>query len=512
MKILKILSALLALVLCVPESWAQKKTLIKSVTKAVLEKPAVSSTQLERPYAQLLAQTKAHIQKTGYRPRACITDERGLRIPASKMTEEQLQEFRLGGVVARTIHEFKTGDLAPHDADLKELQILVEAHPNPRSYARTIPYLDKHQQEQKEDHIKNVYAQTIEYIATHHRRPRSAFYDAGVILSQREVKEKYPALYEEIHLGAQISSLVQWNRKNAPNHPLMNKLQQLLLEYSRARANKDNPTEILNDLRSFLSTYKRLPRKVIKRNKKRLLVNEMTEEEYQEITLARQLNNLLAVSPDQLPEKDRMALEEINLLIAQHRSQVVSRLLEQLRTFVNTYNRLPRYMIFHNKKRLKQAELSPQEQAEVLLSSRLNEILYPSKPINFSQGDKAALEEIKNLLNEYRPPMPSDAELLSQANAWVAAHHGFRPRSKFFKDAQLVPVRELSPEQYEEVLLARRIPYVVNHATEITPEIEGLQRILKLPMRPQSPDGISPQDEPIQEITENPYDDFEEYF
>lgn len=430
MKHLKILSALLAVILCVPESWAQKKTFLKSVAKAVAEKPAVSSAQLERPYAQLLAQTKAHIQKTGYRPRACITDERGLRIPAGKLTEEQLREFRLGGVIARTIQAFKTGDLAPNDADLKELQMLVEAHPNPRSHARTITYLDKYQHAQKEEQIKRVYADAVAYIAAHHRRPRSTLYDEGVRLSQGEVKKNYPEFYPEIHLGAQISSLIQWSKKNSPDHPVINRLQQLLLKYGNSQANKDNLAEIL----------------------------------------------------------------------------------ENLRTFLNIHNRPPRRAIFRDNKRLKQAELSPQEQGEVLLAFHLDEVLDTEKSVTFSEENKAALEEIKNLLNQFLPPMPSAEELLAQANAWVAAHQGFRPRQNFLKDKENVPVRELLPEKYEEILLARRILYVVSNATEITPQIEGLQRILELPVRPQSRDEVFLQDVQLPEAAENAYDDFEEYF
>ena len=500
------ISVLLIYLISYAPGWAQKKPLIQAATKAVLDKPAVAAPA-SRSYAQLLADTKAAINKRGYRPRACITDSHGVRILSRNLNEEQRQEIRLAGIIARTMTAFKLGEINPNDPDLQELQALVEAHPNPRNNYQITPYIIRRQELERQERIAYVYQQALEYIQAHGMRPRAQLREGGISLSLKEIKQHYAPYYDEIHLGMQINQLLGWGKKHAPDHPQIQALKQLVSLYPNT-SNAANAETVLQTLRTFILTHNRLPRKLISRNGRHLRIHELSTPEHEETLLAGRVNHLLSTAKS-VPSP---ALDEIKQLVAQYRAQSIQRVLTQLRVFLDTYNRPPREVIYRNNQRLKQADLTPQEQNELLLGSRLDALLYPSKPVSFSAEQAAALKEIKQLLAQYRPPMPSQQELLAQAQAWVTAHDGLRPRKAFYKNAKRVPARTLAREQYEEMLLARRISYVVEHATEITPALEGLQAILQLPMRPQLSHEIPPDVPTTPPGQEEPYDDFEEYF
>ncbi len=232
MKSIKTVGILLVILTNNPMCWAQKKLLVQTTSKAIVGKPVLSAP-VQRPYAQLLAQTQAFIREhNGCRPRACITNQNGLRISVKKLSEEQKLEFKLAGVISRTITAFKSGELPKDDNDLKELQTLVQQHPNPRSKQIT-PYLIKHRKLQREKLITDICQKATQYIQTHHKRPRSSISKNGVALTTKEIKAIDPQLYEEIHLGTQINSVLALARKYNLNDPQINTLKILLSKYKR---------------------------------------------------------------------------------------------------------------------------------------------------------------------------------------------------------------------------------------------------------------------------------------
>ena len=486
--------------------WTQKKGILKTTANVITGDVVPTGV---RPYAQLLADTKALINQTGYRPRACITDERGFRILARNMTPQQHAEVHLAEVIARRLSAFKRGELDPNDPDLKELQTLVESHPNPRNTQPDAAQVQKRQALELQARIDHISQKAHDYVQTHGTRPRSTIFRNGSDLRLHEIKREYPQEYEEIVLGKEISRLLGWGKKHAPDHPQINALRQFLSAYS-IKSNTPAPAAILLSLREFIAAHNRLPRKVIIKNGVRLSPQELSEQEQQEMLLANQIHNVLYPAKNNAFEQQDPDAAQIKQEITHFHTQSIQRLLDELLVFLDTHNRFPRSSIIHNGRRFYQRELSEEEQAEKRLKFRLLNVIYaPPEKYAFSQSDKALIEEIKRLRAFYNSPMPTPEELLAQAEAWVQAHAGMRPRKAFRRNGQTVPVRTLSREQYEEVTLARRINYTVSRATEITPSIEGLQAILQLPLRPQLPHEIPPLS---QEETQAPYDDFEEYF
>ena len=216
---------LLCLLACY--AWGQKKFPVQKIVRAA------TPTASARPYAQLLADTHSFIRLNGRRPRACITDVRGLKIPVTRLKGAQLTEFQLAGVISRTLSAFRSGELNSSDPDLKELQTLVAQHPNPRNNRRVTPYILKHRELQRQRNILDICARATQYIEEHGVRPRSGIYEEGFYLTMEEIKQNYPQCYEEIHLGRQIHNLLYWADTYAPDHPQINRLRNLLKQYSR---------------------------------------------------------------------------------------------------------------------------------------------------------------------------------------------------------------------------------------------------------------------------------------
>lgn len=335
-----------------------------------------------------------------------------------------------------------------------------------------------------------------------------------------------PAQQTEVRLARSISQILFDFRKGnlSANDPDLQELQTLVQENPRPRTpNQQTPylkkhrqlhrEEVINDVYNrtieFIALHGARPRSTIYAEKTVPLSIQEVEREHpellEEVRLGRQLNSLFTWGKTHAP--DHPKIKELQDLLSLYRTKSVTRtptlLLEELRIFLAKYHRLPRKQITAHGQRILAKNLAKKEYEEQLLGTRLNELLHTSKPI--PELEQPSFNEIKQLVSLYRSVMPNEKELLEQINAWVAAHNGTRPRRNFFKNGAIIPVRLLSREQYQEVLLNRRLEYILAKTTHPTPEIEALQKIKELPLHAQPADKAeTPQ--------EKAYDNFEEEY
>ena len=92
-----------------------------------------------------------------------------------------------------------------------------------------------------------MYRRAQKYIKENGKRPRTALVIHGETVPFKKIEHRYPQHYEEIHLGTEINNMLVWGQTHAPDHPVIEKLRQLVSQHSknsvRSAQNEGDPRE-----------------------------------------------------------------------------------------------------------------------------------------------------------------------------------------------------------------------------------------------------------------------------
>ncbi len=196
-------------------------------------------------------------------------------------------------------------------------------------------------------------------------------------------------------------ALYQANQQANPS-PQLRHLQELANKYS---AGTTTPEYILAKTKEFMEQHDRRPRNTIYHDKAPINKDEMTPEEQQEHLLGTQLTNLLrAARLGKIPTTP--VIEELNALVAAYaqrpRTQQLTRLLEELQTFVNRHDRPPHSYITLDGHKVSPKELSGAQRYERSLYARVRSRLTRSSQSPQTPEDEHLLQTIRNLMKKHK--------------------------------------------------------------------------------------------------------------
>lgn len=235
-----------------------------------------------------------------------------------------------------------------------------------------------------------------------------------------------------------------------------------------------SPAQLLKRSYAFQQQHDgALPKQSFYYRGKVIPTNDMKEEQFFEAQLARQVYHTLKHKP--APQDP--AWQELARLYTPKReiSEPLpdpAEFLEQLTAWVEKHNGLrPRRNIYENGVHMSVEQLKqhPGLYEERMLARRLNYFL------QIGVQDETVLQGLKDI--QQRPTITHleafrDEQLLDESGQvlpewrekqveelenWSQAHHNTKPRLSIYVQQQRVPVAQMTPEEYEEYHLARRM-------------------------------------------------------
>lgn len=247
-----------------PAVWAQ--------TKALSKLPKVVSTK------QLLEQTRAFIERNHRRPKSTIY-QNGVRLRLSEMTLLEQQEARLGQAISNAFTKArKQGEDIRFNPDLYLLRQLLETSPNVLH-----PQMPS---------AAELLAQLRAYVQAHQVRPRGIIYTTNNV-AYKNIYDMTLQEQAEVRLAHHIQLLLkQVHDRKKEETSETQALAALWQEYAPSNF---IPTaqELYEQLQSYLKQFGRYPRSLIVQNNIPIATKELTPQQYQEVTLARRIRQVL---------------------------------------------------------------------------------------------------------------------------------------------------------------------------------------------------------------------------
>ena len=215
----------------------------------------------------------------------------------------------------------------------------------------------------------------------------------------------------------------------------------------------------------------------------------MNEAERAEVRLARNVQYVLSQAKKE--NIHSQALEELAVLWESNNrlsaGPSIDQLLLQAQEFIARYGHAPRASLTHKGQAIKQETLTALEQEEVHLGRQILTALRQT-PLPGSEED-LSLQALAQLIQSVRRAPVDAQEILARAQAWVAAHNHTKPSNNLFRNGRHVPTKEMTPQEYEEVNLARQMAHLIRQAQRnrtSSPIIDELKHIMSLPTTPHS--------------------------
>lgn len=242
--------------------------------------------------------------------------------------------------------------------------------------------------------------------------------------------------------------------------------------------------QLLEQTRAFIERNHRRPKNMIYQNGVRLRLWEMTPPQQQEVRLGQAISNTFTRARKQGEDirfnPDLYLLRQLleaspNL---QKQGPTAAELLTQLRAYIQTHQARPRSIIYMPNNSLYKNiyEMTPQEQAEVRLAHQIqdlfNRVQHHKKPNTPDVQTLAALWKESSR----KHAVLSAQELYVQLQTYLH-QFGRYPRSLIVKNNIPVPTGKLTPQQHQEVTLARRIRQVLKDATAPAEDIARLANL-----------------------------------
>ena len=336
---------------------------------------------------------------------------------------------------------------------------------------------------------QQILADTRLFIGRYGHRPRGMFYQDGQRLLQHQLNGEQ---LQEVRLATEITNILQrakkpTNRFNGNKHLL--KLQQLVESNSNFQP-LASVEEILAQTKAFIKQHQLRPRAVIYSPLTHYkTMDEMNEAERAEVRLARNVQYVLSQTKKENLHSE--ALEELAVLWETYNrfstSPTITQLLEQAQDFIARHGHAPRASLTYKGKPIKQKTLTALEQDEVHLGRQILTALRQT-PLPGSEED-LSLQALAQLIQSARRPPVNAQEILDRAKAWVATHNDTKPNNNLFRNGRHVPTKEMTPQEYEEVNLARQMAHLIRQAQRnrtSSPIIDELKHIMSLPTTPHS--------------------------
>lgn len=257
--------------------------------------------------------------------------------------------------------------------------------------------------------------------------------------------------------------------------------------------------QLIAEAQAFINTHGRRPKAMIYANGQRLTLPQLTDEQRKEVQLGQAISNHFSRAAKRgIAVEFNPELSALQELVQAHPNIQASFLegstdpievLNRTKAFIQEHGVRPRATIYAANVHYKLAdEMTPAEREEVCLGHSIQYILAQAAKQGTTQTP--SIQELTQLWNNYshirQTAKPRD--LLVQLQEYIRVH-GRHPRSIITKHGQVVPTHELTPRQYEEASLARKISHILTQARQNPqlaqePEIAQLASLWKRPAFP----------------------------